>query len=577
MLDHLLNAIYNGILAINTRGEVILVNKSAARFIGVSMEEALGQKVDKLVPNTGLLEILQTEESKPTQKVRIDYRTVISNRTPIYDQDGVLIGAIGVFQDISDLEKITEELKEERKIKEELDAIIESSYDGMWITDGQGYTLHLNSAYEKLSGIKKEDVVGRHMQELVDEGYFSDSVTLRVLEKKEPVTIMHNIFNNKEKSVLITGNPIFDENKEIVRVVTNVRDLTELMALKEESELKDKLAAQYKEELDRLRSGQLKLENFVVHSSQMQHIFDLAVRVGQVNTTVLITGESGVGKEGIANAIVQASERENDPFIKVNCGAIPENLLESELFGYERGAFTGADRRGKLGMFELANKGTIFLDEIAEMPTNLQVKLLRVLQDGQIMRIGGVSPISLDVRLLTATNRDLETLVREGSFREDLYYRLNVVPIHVPPLRERKEDIPALINFFMSRFNREHNLYKRISTEAIDCLVDYQWPGNVRELQNLVERLVVLTREAVINLEHIPQHFKSRQGEVEDNKMKIDGDCTLKEAVSKLEEEMILAAMEKHGTTRKAAQALGIDQSTVVRKLQKIKASFQIH
>ncbi len=571
-IDQFLNAIYNGILAINTEGKVILLNKSAARFIGVSMEEALGQKVDKLVPNTGLLEILETEESRPTQKVQIKNRTVISNRTPIYNRDGRLIGAIGVFQDISDLEKVTEELREERKIKEELDAIIESSYDGMWITDGRGYTLHLNSAYEKLSGLKREEVVGRHMQELVDEGYFSESVTLRVLEEKKPITIMHNIFKKKDKKVLITGNPIFNENQEIVRVVTNVRDITELMALKEESELKDKLAAQYKEELDRLRSGQLKLENFVVHSSQMQHVFDLAIRVGQVNSTVLITGESGVGKEGIANAIVQASERKDEPFIKVNCGAIPENLLESELFGYEGGAFTGADRKGKLGMFELANQVTIFLDEVAELPLRLQVKLLRVFQDGQIMRIGGVKPVSLDVRVLAATNKDLGKLVQQGNFREDLYYRLNVVPITIPPLRERKEDVPALINFFMSKFNREHNLYKRISGDAIDCLIDYPWPGNVRELQNLIERLVVLSREPVITLEQVPQHFKSTLNRPEEElRLNMGKNVTLKEAVTRLEEKLITAAMDTHKTTRKAAQALGVDQSTVVRKLQKIQ------
>ena len=574
-LDQFINAIYNGILAIDKEGNIIFLNKSAARFIGVTLEEALGQKVDKLIPNTGLLEILETEENRPTQKLQINNRTVISNRTPIYNQGGVLVGAIGVFQDISDIEQVTKELKEERKIKEELDAIIESSYDGMWITDGKGYTLHLNTAYERITGIKKEEVVGRHMQDLVDEGYFSDSVTLRVLEEKEPVTIMHKIYNkNKEKNVLITGNPILKENGEVDRVVTNVRDITELMKLKVESESKNKLAAQYKEELDRLRSGQLKLEDFIVHSSKMQHVFDLAVRVGQVNSTVLITGESGVGKEGIANAIVQASDRKDESFIKVNCGAIPENLLESELFGYERGAFTGADRRGKLGMFELANKGTIFLDEIAELPLSLQVKLLRVFQDGQIMRIGGTKLVSLDVRVIAATNKDLEKRVQDGDFREDLYYRLNVVPINIPPLRERKEDVPALINYFISKFNREHNLNKRISVEAIDCLIDYPWPGNVRELQNLIERLVVLSREPVIGLEQIPQHFKSRYaGSDEEFKFKFNKDSTLKEAVSRLEEELILTALEKHRTTRKAARVLGIDQSTVVRKLQKIKAS----
>ncbi len=571
-LEQVLNAVYNGIVAINTRGEIILFNKSAARFMGISKEEALGQKVETLIPNTGLLEILETEESRPTQKLRIRGRTVISNRSPIYDQNRVLVGAIGVFQDVSELEIMAKELKEEREIKEELDAIIESSYDGIWITDGQGYTLHLNSAYERISGLKKDEVVGRHMQELVDEGYFSESVTLHVLEKKERVTIMHNIFKKNDKNVLITGNPIFDENNEVVRVVTNVRDITELINLKEERENKNRLAAQYKEELDRLRSGQLKLDNFVVHSSQMQHVFDLAVRVGQVDSMVLINGESGVGKEGIANVIVQASERRDGPFIKINCGAIPENLLESELFGYEKGAFTGADRKGKLGMFELANKGTIFLDEVAEIPLNLQVKLLRVFQDQQIMRIGGVKTINLDVRVIAATNKNLEEMARKGTFREDLYYRLNVVPITVPPLRERKDDIPALIHFFINMYNKKYNMYKRISGDAIDCLMEYPWPGNVRELQNLIERLVVLSREPVIALDQIPQQFKNSYGPAESLKLDVNNNMTLKEAVSMLEQELIKEAMNRHKTTRKAARALGVDQSTIVRKLKRLES-----
>lgn len=576
MLEHsfdlnvILDAVYNGIVAVNREGKIVIFNKAASRLTGVTVEEAVGKRVDYIIPDTGLLEILNSGESKTTQKMQIKEKTVLSNRTPIYNQEGELVGAIGVFQDISELERATRELMVERKLKKELDEIIESSYDGIWITDGQGYTLHLNSSYERISGIKKEEVVGRHMQELVDKGYFSESVTLKVLEKKERVTIMHDILKTG-KRVLITGNPIFNENGEIVRVVTNVRDITELIKLKEELEAKEKLAAQYKEELDRLRSTQFKADDFVFQSSQMQHIFDLAVRVGQVDSTVLILGESGVGKEVIAQIIVRSSERRNGPFIKVNCGAIPENLLESELFGYEKGAFTGADRKGKMGMFELANKGTIFLDEVAEIPFNLQVKLLRVFQDQEIMRIGGVKPIKLDVRVIAATNKNLDSLVKRGEFREDLYYRLNVVPITVPPLRERKEDIPALLNHFLKLFNEKYKLNRRLALDVIDCLMEYPWPGNVRELQNLVERLVVLSREPLITLDQVPQQYKTDYQQPQQLKLQVSGVVPLKEAVQELESKLIQRALRKYKTTRKAAEALGVDQSTVVRKLKKLK------
>jgi transcriptional regulator with PAS, ATPase and Fis domain len=303
----------------------------------------------------------------------------------------------------------------------------------------------------------------------------------------------------------------------------------------------------------------------------MRHIYDLATWVGQVDSTVLILGESGVGKEVIAHTIVRSSDRRDEPFIKVNCGAIPENLLESELFGYEKGSFTGADRKGKPGMFELAHKGTLLLDEVAEIPLNLQVKLLRAIQEQEIMRVGGTKPIKLEVRIIAATNKNLDERVKNGEFREDLFYRLNVIPITVPPLRDRKEDIPPLIEHFLRRYNDKYKLSKTISPQVIERLVNYDWPGNVRELQNIVERMVVLTREDGISLINIPPQIKPLVEKERYFHVDVADVIPLKDALFQVEKKLIIKALQKYGTTRRAAEALGVDQSTVVRKYQRIR------
>jgi len=568
-LQTVLDSVYNGIMACDKEGRIILLNASAAAVVNCSPEDVLGAFVNEIFPGLGLAELAQTGESVLHCKLNFQGRTLLSNRTPIRNKENDLVGAIGVFQDVSELGKVTRELVEEKKLAKELQDIIESSYDGFWITDGQGTTLHINSAYERISGICKEEVLGKKMDELVAEGYFSDSVTLHVLRRRERVTMMHEI-RKTGKRVLITGNPIFNESGEIVRVVTNVRDITELIELKQDLEQREKQAARYQNELAQLRSSRVD-DNVVVESCQMRHSYDLATWVGQVDSTVLILGESGVGKEVIAQTIVSSSGRRDEAFIKVNCGALPENLLESELFGYDKGSFTGADKKGKLGMFELAHKGTLLLDEVAEIPLNLQVKLLRAIQEQEIMRVGGTKPIKLDVRIIAVTNKDLEELVRTGKFREDLFYRLNVIPITVPPLRERKEDLAPLIEHFLKKYNEKYRLKKSIRHDAIELLLQYGWPGNVRELQNIVERMVVLSREEVVGLENLPLQIKS----LLEHKQQIFGDAaelkSLKKALFELEKRLILTALQQYGTTRRAAEALGVDQSTVVRKFQRIR------
>ncbi|MZQ99407.1 MAG: PAS domain S-box protein [Acidaminobacter sp.] len=494
--------------------------------------------------------------------VLVSHKIDSKEKLDIYNPDGFLIGALLIESDS------VMPSANEFTLTDEIIRILESSYDGLWITDGKGKVLYTNLANERLTGIKREDVVGKMTHELINQKLFSVSATLAVMNEHKRVTIMgYNYKTNKQ--VLITGNPIFNNDGELAFIVNNVRDITEFDNLRKELNDKDKIIDQQKIEIEKLKNSKKSMNRgYIFRSGIMSEIFELTQRVGRFDLNVLILGESGSGKEVVADSIVDASDRRDKPFIKVNCGAIPESLLESELFGYEKGAFTGAHQKGKIGMFELANGGTILLDEVADIPLNLQVKLLRAIQGKEIMRLGGSKTIKLDVRIIAATNKNLEEMAREGLFREDLFYRLNVVGITVPPLRERREDIPVLIHHFLKKFADKHKVEKSIETDLTDFLCNYSWPGNVRELENLIENLVVLTREPVIRKMHLPERMLRNTSEGYPI-IDLHGIMPLKEAVGILEDKLIEMAMHEYGTTRKAAQALGVDQSTIVRKLNK--------
>ncbi|MBF7097786.1 sigma-54 interaction domain-containing protein [Alkalibacter mobilis] len=450
----------------------------------------------------------------------------------------------------------------------EIIQFLESSYDGIFITDGEGMILYTNYANEKVSGYTKEHVLGKNIQDLAKEKWFSHSVTLDVLTSKKRETAMcTNYVTNKQ--VIVTGNPIFSKDGELKYVFNNIRDITDLVAQKKLLEQKEKFIEQQSHELEHLRALQSKMKKkYIVHSDNIKKAFQLARHVAKFDSTVLILGESGTGKEGIAEIIVDSGNRSKEPFIKINCGAIPENLLESELFGYEKGAFTGADPKGKIGKFELAQGGTILLDEIAELPLNLQVKLLRVLQEKEITRVGGTKTIELDVRVIAATNKSIIDMVESGTFREDLYYRLNVVSINVPSLRERVEDIKPLITHFLEMFNNKHNLTKSISNEVYDVLCKYSWPGNVRELENVTESLIILSQNQIITQDDLPNKLIANTMKV-NSTVEVNEIIPLKDATSHLEKQLIIKTIAKHGSTRKAAEVLQVDQSTIVRKIKK--------
>lgn len=445
--------------------------------------------------------------------------------------------------------------------------ILDSSYDGIYITDGDANTIMVNKAYERIAGIKVEELIGRNMNDLVKEGYISQSATLLVLKDRKINTIEQNFKTGKK--ALVTSTPVFNSAGDITMVVTNVRDITELYELKEKLDEKESLTKKYSVELEALKIELLKNNDLIAMDKKMLDIIQMAIRVAPIDTTVLITGETGVGKEEISKLIYKNSSRANKPFIKINCGSIPKTLIEAELFGYEKGSFTGANREGKIGLFEVADGGTIFLDEIGELPPDMQVKFLRVLQDGQFTRIGGIEEITVDVRILAATNRNLEEMVREKVFREDLYYRLNIVPIIIPPLRDRRDDIIPLIHYFLDKLNKKYKFKKTISSEVMKTLYAYEWKGNVRELRNIIERMVVMSEKDIISKSDLPNSvlaWNESQNIINENEI-----VPLKQALNKVEKHLLEISFDKYGNVRDAAKALEIDPSTFVRKRQKYK------
>lgn len=554
----IINSTYNAIIIIDKTGKIILFNKQAEKIVGLKERDVLSRNIKEVIRETGLLKVLKSGKPEISQKISINDHVCVSHRTPII-YDNKIWGAIVVFQDISDMEKISKELKTYTSLVEELEAVIESSSDGIYVTDGNGYTIRVNSVYEEITGIKREEVLGKHMKDLVDQGFYSQSVTLLVLQNKKPTTIMQRIKDNKD--VMVTGNPVMNESGDIKFVVTSVRDVTTLTRLQQELQQTKALSEKYHKEL-----RNLKYSNLVVNSSEMIELLAYAKQVAPYPTTILIHGESGVGKELVAEFIHENSKRAKNNFIKVNCGAIPENLLESELFGYEGGAFTGAQSKGKPGMFELAHLGTILLDEIAELPPNLQVKLLRVLQENEVIRLGGVKSKKIDVRIISASNKDLETMVQEGQFREDLFYRLNVVNIKVPPLRERPEDIMFLANHFLETFNRNYGLNKRFSDEVKGYFENYNWPGNVRELKNLIENLVVSVPGSIISAGDLPKRMKSGSKQVSRDEDEL---ISLQESVRRAEIKSIRRALQESNSLREASKLLKVSHSTLSRKINK--------
>ena len=558
-----INSAFSGFAVIDEDGIIKNVNRSFERNFGLSAAAVIGRPLDIIVPEFNL-------QKQVTEGV---FETEIEGRCYYLIPTELCSGENGHWMGISFINvtvsgELAAKLKDERNLNAELAEILEGSFDGILVTDKDGKILFVNSSYERVAEIKRSDMEGKSMRDLINPVWMPNSVAYVVAEQKTTESKRQIVKSGRH--IMVTGKPIFDRDGEIKKIVINARDITEIYDLSEELQKSKSAEKLYMERLSDFSQMNQKASPILAVSKEMKDALSLAEKVANFQATVLILGESGVGKEEVAKFIHKNSMRRDKPFIAINCGAIPDNLLESELFGYEKGAFTGAINTGKEGLLEAAAGGTVFLDEIGETPLDFQVKLLRFLESKEIRRVGSNHSKSVDVRVLAATNRNLETMIEEGTFRRDLYYRINVVQIEVPPLRKRKEDIVPLASFFLQKYNQKYGQEKLLTMELVDELEKYQWVGNVRELKNVIENMVIVSNNEYLQTEDLPWDVKDKKMQ---KRRLIDEiseqDLTLGEAVAELEKQILLRTRETCSSTREMAVKLDVNQSTIVRKMQK--------
>lgn len=560
--ENIFNNIANGLLVIDEHDVITIFNTEAERIFELSAENVIGKKIQEVLPDSILPDVSRKQMPEIGYTQTIGKYTVITNSTPLFIENEIK-GAVSIFEDVSKLVNVSWQLKEIKELKEKYQLILESVQDGICVFDQNGDITYINKAYSRITGQTSDELIGRNIKVISPKG---DRV--RVLETGKPIL---GSISEKESGVTIVANinPIIIDGQ-ILGGISTIKDITELQDLMEKLNQMSAKADYLQEELFRTKKLGPAFDGIIGISGKIYDSMAIAAKASMSNYTVLVRGESGTGKELIAEAIHYSSARCNEPFIRVNCSAIPPTLLESELFGHEKGAFTGAFKT-KLGRFELANRGTLFLDEIGEIDKSMQVKLLRAVQKKEFQRVGGEKTIKVDVRIVAATNQDLEELVKTGEFREDLYYRLNVIPIWLPPLRERKEDIPVLAEFFAQRICKELGIDNiHIDKEAVRALTHYSWPGNIRELENIMERTMILLEGNTIRVNDLPKYICDQQ----DRTLKYDNVTTLlyDEDVLRWEEYervIIDRALKKYKSFNAAGKALGLTHNTIAAKARK--------
>jgi PAS domain S-box-containing protein len=462
--------------------------------------------------------------------------------------------------------KVSDQIRFLKEMTHERDAIIDSSSDGLFVCDGNATVIRMNPASERIHKVKAEKIIGKNMVDLIAEGFIDRSAALEVVKKK---TIVNLLQKKGDRKLISTGTPVFNDAGELIRVVVSEKDITRFDNLQRRLEEEQEIKNQLQNQLVEMQQDVLQTHKIIARSGNMVNTLQRALKVSKADSSILITGESGVGKGLIANLIHKNSNRAEKPLIRINCGAIPESLIESELFGYENGAFTGALAGGKLGHLELADGGTLFLDEIAELPLPAQVKLLRFLEKGRLTRLGGTQTHHVDARIIAATHRNLTEMVEDGTFRHDLYYRLKVIPLSIPPVRHRKECLLPLLRYFVDYFARKAGTEKRLSHAAMDALMAYRFPGNVREMMNICERVVVMSEMEIIDYQDLPQDVVAHKKEAGDNWGQWPPQMTLGQVLQSVERAYLLDALRVHRNQSQIAVALGISQPTVARRMKK--------
>ncbi|NJD62031.1 MAG: PAS domain-containing protein [Deltaproteobacteria bacterium] len=559
-LGVILDALASGVLAIDRDANIIVFNDSAARILGVPKEKALGRGLLSIVPNSGLVNVLRTGEPEAGRTQAIGPRTVMTNRSPVF-RDGSLIGAVSIFQDITEMEKISRELDSTKILVHTLEEVLAGAGEWMVVVDASGVITMISGAYAEFNGVTVAGAIGRHVTEVIENTRMHIVVRTGVAEMGESQTI-------RGRDVIVNRIPLKDGDRVVGaygRVV--FKDVEQLRQLAGKLNLLESKVRYYEEELTHLRGARYTFDSIVGSGPAVTAAKEEARRASRTDSTVLLRGETGTGKELFAHAIHAAGPRRSGAFIKLNCAAVPAELLESELFGYEEGAFTGAKKGGKPGKFEMAAGGTLFLDEIGDMPLPMQAKLLRVLQEREVERVGGTSARRVDLRIIAATGKPLEELVGEGAFRADLYYRIHVIPIHIPPLRGRREDIGEIADHFLAKVSADTGEpRRRLSPDLVRVLQSYAWPGNIRELQNVLERAVAMARGDVLLPEHLPPHLLRAAPSA--GKAVTPG--SLASAKAEAERAAIVAALNASGGNKsKAADLLRIHRVKLYEKMKR--------
>ncbi|MFM1652820.1 sigma 54-interacting transcriptional regulator [Brevibacillus sp. B_LB10_24] len=562
--DFMLNSTHDAIIAVDASGVITLFNKAAEQLTGLEAKRVIGTRAEATIPNTRLHIVLQTGQSELHQEQELLGKTrIITNRVPVRGESGEIVGAVAIFRDITEVMALAEEVTDLKELKSMLQAIIHSSDEAISVVDADGNGLLINPAYTRLTGLAYEDVIGKPATVDISEG---ESMHMQVLHTKKPVRGVPMKIGPNRRDVIVNVAPVMVDGI-LKGSVAVIHDISEFKTLTEELEKARRII--------RKLEAKYTFADIIGESEPIRMAIEQAERAAMTPATVLLRGESGTGKELFAHAIHNASQRKYSQFVRVNCAALTESLLESELFGYEEGAFTGAKRGGKPGLFEEASGGTIFLDEIGELSMSTQAKLLRVLQEREIVRVGGTKAIPINVRIITATHVNLESAIQTGQFREDLYYRLNVVPIHIPPLRQRGEDIYPLAMHLLRKHNLEYGRnVEGIAPAALQILCAYHWPGNVRELENVLGRAMINMKfsESTILPEHLPP-LEAKGGMESDQQpanRKQAMSSPLKAVLEEAERYHIARVLAECGQNRtEAAKWLGISIRSLYYKMEK--------